>query len=458
MSRPRLPVVGLILLIIVLAAGAAVGGFAVTDAARPAPPTPTIAPPPSAFRQAGSSPSPAHAGPSAPTLRTAAVARALSPLLAAGGLGRRVRAEVLDVASGSVLFSRGGSTPAAPASTAKVLTAAAVLATRGPGYRIRTTVRAGSDGAVVLVGGGDPTLTGAARGEPGAYADAARITDLADQLRRAHVTPTRIVVDDSLFTGPSIAPQWAPEDVPSDYASAITAVLADGGRVGPTDVIRSAAPDLAAGHRLAAALGRPKLPVQRGTARPAARVLAGVQSAPVATLVEQMLHASDNVIAECLARQVALAQHRSASFAGAARAVRTVLAGLGVDPGRGLVDGSGLAASDRVTAGTLADVLRLAATTSLQPAVRSLLAALPVAAWSGSLADRFVTGSSRTGAGVVRAKTGTLTGVSALAGTVHDRDGRLLVFAVIADRVASTSAAESALDALAAGLARCGCT
>ncbi len=313
-------------------------------------------------------------------------------------------------------------------------------------------------GAVVLVGGGDPTLTGAARGEPGAYADAARITDLAAQLQHAHVTPSRIVVDDSLFTGPAVAPQWAPEDVPSDYASAITAVLADGGRARPTDVLRSAAPDLAAGRRLAAALGRPDLPVERGTARPSARVLASVQSAPVATLVEQMLHASDNVIAECLARQVALAQHRPASFTGGARAIRAVLTGLGVDPGAGLVDGSGLAASDRIAVGALADVLRLAATTSLHPAVRSLLAALPVAAWSGSLADRFVTGSSRAGAGLVRAKTGTLTGVSALAGTVHDRGGRLLVFAVIADRVGSTAQAEAALDALAAGLARCGCT
>jgi D-alanyl-D-alanine carboxypeptidase/D-alanyl-D-alanine-endopeptidase (penicillin-binding protein 4) len=83
---------------------------------------------------------------------------------------------------------------------------------------------------------------------------------------------------------------------------------------------------------------------------------------------------------------------------------------------------------------------------------------LPVAAWSGTLADRYV-GSS--GAGVVRAKTGTLTSVSTLAGLVQDKGGRLLAFALMADRVgpsaADTDAAEAALDRVASTLASCGC-
>jgi D-alanyl-D-alanine carboxypeptidase/D-alanyl-D-alanine-endopeptidase (penicillin-binding protein 4) len=58
---------------------------------------------------------------------------------------------------------------------------------------------------------------------------------------------------------------------------------------------------------------------------------------------------------------------------------------------------------------------------------------------------------------VIRAKTGTLTGVSSLVGLVHDRDGRLLAFAFIADRTGATPAAEAALDVLAARLAGCGC-
>jgi len=179
-----------------------------------------------------------------------------------------------------------------------------------------------------------------------------------------------------------------------------------------------------------------------------------VRSAPLSTLVEQMLHASDNVIAECLARQVALAEHQPASFTGAAAAVRAVLVRLGVDPGPGMVDGSGLAASDRVAAAVLARVLRLAAATAR---LRYLISGLPVAAWSGTLAGRFESAASRAAAGVVRAKTGTLTGVSALAGLVHDRSGRLVAFAFVADRAGPTAAAEAALDALAARLAGCGC-
>jgi D-alanyl-D-alanine carboxypeptidase/D-alanyl-D-alanine-endopeptidase (penicillin-binding protein 4) len=103
-----------------------------------------------------------------------------------------------------------------------------------------------------------------------------------------------------------------------------------------------------------------------------------------------------------------------------------------------------------VSAATLAHIVRLAAT---RPALRTLLAALPVAAWSGTLVDRYVQGGVRAGAGVVRAKTGTLTGVATLAGTVHDRGGRLLAFAFMSESGPATSVAEAALDRLVAKLA-----
>ncbi|MDT4911428.1 MAG: hypothetical protein QOC66_556, partial [Pseudonocardiales bacterium] len=95
---------------------------------------------------------------------------------------------------------------------------------------------------------------------------------------------------------------------------------------------------------------------------------------------------------------------------------------------------------------------------STRPDLHAVVTSLPVAGWSGTLADRFVKGSQRLAAGVVRAKTGTLTGVSTLAGTVHDHSGRLLAFALLADRTRSTVAAETALDAIATRLASCGCS
>jgi D-alanyl-D-alanine carboxypeptidase/D-alanyl-D-alanine-endopeptidase (penicillin-binding protein 4) len=383
-------------------------------------------------------------------------------------LGPHVLAYVADAATGLQLYDHLGSAAAAPASTAKLLTATALLAVRAPTYRITTKVVAGSTrGTVVVVGGGDPTLTAATGTHPGAFADAARISDLATQLRDAHVQVTGVVVDDSLFSGPTVSPRWSAQDVPTDYAAPITALMADAAGTGPGNPIRSTTSDLDVGRDLVADLGIGNVPVVRGTAPAGAATLASVRSAPISELIGQMLQQSDNVIAECLARQVVLARSQAGpaapavSFTGAAAAIRAVLAGLGADPGAGLSDGSGLAASDRLSAAGLVAVLRLAVSAT-HPVLHNVITALPVAAWSGTLGERYLAGSpSAAGAGVVRAKTGTLTGVSSLAGIVHDAAGRLLVFAVIADGVAAgtaaTTRAEAALDGVAATLAGCGC-
>jgi D-alanyl-D-alanine carboxypeptidase/D-alanyl-D-alanine-endopeptidase (penicillin-binding protein 4) len=443
----RAALAGVVLLVLVFLAGVGGGGYLASrdirrhlDPGPPAPPTPsalisaTVAPP---------TPTQAADGPAA---NAAAVAAAVRSAVGSSALGGRVLAQVVDAESGAVLYTRDPAVVAAPASTAKIVTAAAVLATRGPDYRIDTTVTA-SKGTLYLVGGGDPTLTGASGSTKPAYPGAARLADLAQAVTAAKVPVSRIVVVDSAYTGPAVSPDWAPEDVPSDYAAAITAVTMD-----------SAAPDLAAGARLAALLRKPGLPVARGAADPAATEVARVQSPPVSMLVQQMLQPSDNVLAEALARQVAIATHQPPSFTGAAKAIRATLAGLGFDVGPAMVDGSGLAARDRISPSALVAVLRLAVDPTRAP-LHPLVAGLPVAGWSGTLTDRYVSGSSTVGAGAVRAKTGTLTGVSSLAGYVHDRGGRLLAFAFIADQVsaAGTAAAEDALDRVAADLAACVC-
>jgi serine-type D-Ala-D-Ala carboxypeptidase/endopeptidase (penicillin-binding protein 4) len=381
--------------------------------------------------------------------------------------GGNVTASVVDVATGAPVFDLSGARPEIPASTAKLLTAAAVLKARGPAYRITTRVVAGSaPGEVIIVGGGDPTL---AAGPTGSYADAARLDLLATQVKAAlnGVAPSQVVVDSSLFEGASFAPSWLLQDLKDGFIANITALMTDGARRNAKQIKspspRQGQPDLAAGQQFARLLGLPTSAVRLtpGAARADAPELGAVQSPPVARLVEDMLAESDNIVAEALARQVALARNQPASFEGAAAATLEVLAQLGLGiSGTTLVDGSGLSHQNQVSAQLLTSVLVHAADPD-QPELRSILSGLPVAAYSGTLIDRFH--SANTGAaaaGVVRAKTGTLGGfhVSALAGLAVDADGRLLAFSMVTNGAANTLAAQFALDRVAAAIAACGCS
>ncbi len=110
-------------------------------------------------------------------------------------------------------------------------------------------------------------------------------------------------------------------------------------------------------------------------------------------------------------------------------------------------DGSGLDRTDLITPGLLTALLTEAAAPD-RPQLRPVLTGLPVAHFTGTLAARYTDGA----AGLVRAKTGTLTGVNTLAGTVTTPDGRLLAFAFLTNATTDAWAAQSALDRAATGL------
>lgn len=419
------------------------------------PPAPSLA---ALLADAAAVPTVASGESEAPVPTPAGVAAALAPKLRDPQLGPSVAGQVFDAGSRALLFDRRSAALVAPASTAKLLTAAAVLTVHRATDRFDTTVVAGSTPAtVVLVGGGDPTLSAAAPGRPTQYPEAARISDLAARVRAAVGTAiiSRVIVDDSAFPGPGTAPGWEPQDTPSAYASEITATMVDGGRDAPGADIRSAAPELAAGNALATALGGAE--VSRGRAPAGAKVLGKVRSAPVSVLVEQMLRTSDNVIAEVLGRQVAIAEHQPATFAGAAAAIRTTLAAQGISIGAGMLDGSGLSLRDRIPAAALAKTL-LAAVAAQQQRLRPLLSGLSIAGWDGTLlAEQRFHGAAAIAAGAVRAKTGSLTGVSGMAGLLTDADGRLLVFSFVVDQAPFQDPSRAAVDNLVAALVRCGC-
>jgi serine-type D-Ala-D-Ala carboxypeptidase/endopeptidase (penicillin-binding protein 4) len=202
--------------------------------------------------------------------------------------------------------------------------------------------------------------------------------------------------------------------------------------------------------------------VTAGTASPQAAVLGSVASAPIADLVEHTVRTSDNVLAEVLAREVAIARKGEPSFTGGADQSLAALSEAGFDTaGTRMVDGSGLSTDDRVPAALLGRMLATAAAPAPvdreSGLLRPIVTGLPVAGGDGTLDDRFdPTSPASAGRGVVRAKTGTLIGVSSLAGVTTDADGRLLVFALMSNDVAP-AAVRPRLDAIAAELSRCGC-
>lgn len=392
-----------------------------------------------------------------PPPTAAGLAAALDALAGDPRVGQ-LSASIVDVVSGESLYDRSGQVPKVPASVNKLVTAAAVLATRGPAHRLATrAVKGPEPGEVVLVGAGDPTL---AVDGGDTYRGAARLDKLAAQVKRAlgATKPTRVLVDPSAFTGPALGPGWDSDIAAYGYAAPITGLMVNGGRVRPKQQApRSRQPDLAAGQVFAKLLGVPPSAVTVGRAGQGATELGAVESLSVLRLVEIMLRDSDNVVAESLARQVALARGAPASFEGAAQATTEVLEELGLPTGQvRLFDGSGLSRNNRLTTALLAGLLTLAAGDD-HAKLSGLFAGLPVAGYSGTLHDRFA-GHSGTAAGLVRAKTGTLNGVSALAGVVVDADGRLLSFSLIANGVpGGPDAAEAVLDRIAAALAGCGC-
>ncbi|MET9266765.1 D-alanyl-D-alanine carboxypeptidase/D-alanyl-D-alanine-endopeptidase [Amycolatopsis sp. NPDC004079] len=371
---------------------------------------------------------------------------------------------VIDPASGTVLWDHASNTPLTPASTTKILTVSAALLAMEPTKRISTKIVQGAQpGTVVIVGGGDPSLTALPVGtDSPLYPGAAHVDDLVNQVKKAGGNVTKVQLDASAFSGPNTAPGWEPGDAPSLYGAPIVPAMTDGGRGNPKvdETMRSGNPGTALTQLVADKLGAS--PAGAAKAPDGAKVLGEVQSAPLPDLAYALLQISDNVLADSLGRQVAMATGGEASFAGASAAVKKVLADHGFDVnGLQLFDTSGLSNQNKVPARLLAQVLAAAAGPDGKdpntPKLRPLLAGLPVAGSpEGTLHGRYHSGETQGGRGWVRAKTGTLTGVNTLAGYVLDSDNRVLAFAFMSNGSEKNSG-QAALDVLATALRGCGC-
>ncbi|MGW3465795.1 D-alanyl-D-alanine carboxypeptidase/D-alanyl-D-alanine endopeptidase, partial [Streptomyces olivaceoviridis] len=380
-----------------------------------------------------------------------ALSGVLDPLLEGPALGSSHAAAVVDVTTGERLYGADAGKALTPASTTKIATAVAALSALGPDHRLTTRTALEPDTReLVLVGGGDPTLT--AHAEAGGWAGLrALASDTAKSLDKRGIHKITLSYDTTLFTGPALHPIGV-----NDNLAPISALTVDEGRTdastdGPAPRVADPAADAAT--RFASFLKEAGITTTApgpSKASTRAETLARVSSPPLSELVERMLTNSDNDIAEALARHTALASGQPASFDGGAKAIATQLRKLGLPmAGAAFHDGSGLNRDDRLTADLLTALLVKAGDPG-RPGLRPVLTGLPVAGFTGTLSTRYTDGA----AGLVRAKTGTLTGVNTLAGTVVDKAGHLLAFAFLASDTTNPMEAQSALDTAATALAR----
>jgi D-alanyl-D-alanine carboxypeptidase/D-alanyl-D-alanine-endopeptidase (penicillin-binding protein 4) len=326
-----------------------------------------------------------------------------------------------------------------PASTQKLYTGATALLVLGTDFRFRTEVRATGpvlpDGAVngdlVLVGGGDPTLVGD---------DLQRLAfAVADAgIRRIGGW---LYVDDTRWDRARSAPGWKPGWL-GDEVAPMSSVIVDGNRW-RRDTAYLQDPALANLDRFRVALERAGITIAGPDAlgpAPASPgdLVASHDSAPLAALVGHMLKDSDNTYAEVLLKELG----RTAgdpSTAGGIGVVWRTAASFGMGPGQ-TADGSGLSRHDRAAPWHEVDWLINVSRTPVADHVRY---SLPLACGDGTLQQRFC---ATPAAGKVFAKTGSLDGVSTLAGYTTTASGRAVAFSFELAGCASTAACRDAID------------
>ena len=167
-----------------------------------------------------------------------------------------------------------------------------------------------------------------------------------------------------------------------------------------------------------------------------ARVLARHVSLPLGAYLDVINHESNNLFAELVFRSLGRTLTGEGSPVASGRAVRAALSAIGVDL-RGLVqqDGSGLSSGSRVSASTFVSMLERMAE---GPYWEDLMASLPEAGQRRGLSRMYSTAA----AGNLRAKTGTIEGVSALSGVVRSGEGERLAFSLLVNEARSTTRAK----------------
>ncbi|MCO5314959.1 MAG: D-alanyl-D-alanine carboxypeptidase/D-alanyl-D-alanine-endopeptidase [Solirubrobacterales bacterium] len=399
----------------------------------------------------------AATGSAGATVSTARFCRRLRSLAGVGN--SRGSLEVRNLRTGKVVCSRKRSRMRELASNTKILTTATALARLGPSHRFQTRLFASGridrhgtlHGNLFLKGGGDPAL--GSRGFLSRYlgGGGTAIDRLARKARRAGVRRVtgRLFGDDTVFdrrrgvadsgyaTSPWIGPLSGLSFNAGFTSSSLSRFSSNPARLATRRLARSLR---ASGIRIRAEIG------MRRTPAPERReLIAGLSSPDLAWNVRVTNINSNNFFAEMLLKNLGAAIRGRGTTRNGTIVVRRYAASQGVVARP--IDGSGLTHANRASAEGIA---RLLARIRTKPWSRQFLASLPIAGREGTLASR-MRGSAAEGR--CHAKTGTLTGVSALSGYCFNRSGHRYAFSILMNGVHDTYSARYAQDRIAAIIA-----
>ena len=355
-----------------------------------------------------------------------------------------------------VVYEMNADVATSPASVVKVLTAIAALDGLGADRRMTTTIRSPApiEGVVTgdlwIVGGGDPVLgteAWAAATDPVIHTS---LDELADRVVAAgvRIIEGRVVGDEARYDHARTVPSWPRRLITDGESGPLSALLVnDGFRVWGHPGVPFADPAAGAAGVFTDLLRARGVDVRGEAASgvaPDVPTIAAVDSAALGDIVAAMLRDSDNESAELLFKELGRADGDGGSTAGGEASLRRRLAMMGLPvEGSRIADGSGLSDANLVTCR-----LMTAALTSRGVAIGDGLA---VAGRSGTLRTR-LRGTALVGR--LRAKTGSLDGVSGLAGFVDIEDGRRLVFAILVNGLPITDSGQSIQDEFAMALTR----
>ncbi len=350
------------------------------------------------------------------------------------------RSVIVTVEGRGIVVNLDGTRAVPPASTQKLFTAGAALLRLPPDWRARTEVRSTfpvfdtlMPGDLVLVGGGDLTLTGA---------DFDRLArDVAASGVR--VIEGNLYVDDGRYDRARGAPGWKPGWVPEN-SGPLSAVAVDH-NAWRRDAEFISDPATANGNRFRDLLGAVGVQVVGATVlgRPeqeATELLAFHESAPLPAMVRDLLKISDNFASEMLLKELGAVGGNGVGTTSGGVDEMWRQADAASAPRGQAADGSGLSSIDRATAAGEVKWLQVLDSLSVGPVLRD---SLPIGCVDGTLKTRFC---KSPGAGKVRAKTGTLNNVTCLAGYTTTAAGHRVWFAMLLSGLGDVAKGRAAID------------